>query len=42
MYAELVVELRSDLGYIDTTCDSDDFLNIILVDWWKHKTDNIT
>jgi hypothetical protein len=42
MYAEFVVELRRDLGYGETICDSDDFLNIILVDWWKHKADNIT
>jgi hypothetical protein len=42
MYAEFVVELRRDLGYTDTICDSDDLLNIILVDWWKHKADNIT
>jgi hypothetical protein len=42
MYAEFVVELRRDLGYGETICDSDDFLNIILVDWWKYKKDNIT
>jgi hypothetical protein len=42
MYAEFIVELRRDLGYGETTCGSDDFLNIILADWWKHKTDNIT
>jgi len=42
MYAEFVVELRRDLGYGHTTCDSDDFLNIILDDWWKHQVNNVT
>ncbi len=31
--AELNVLMRKDLGYRDTICDEDDYLNILLKDW---------
>lgn len=36
-YAELMVMIRQDLGYKNTRCDADDFLNIMLTDWEQHK-----
>jgi len=35
--AELMVQIRKDLGYKNTTCDTDDFLNIILSNWEAEK-----
>ena len=37
LYAELMVMIRQDLGYKNTKCDADDFLNIMLTDWEQHK-----
>jgi hypothetical protein len=37
IYGELILEIRKDLGYLDTKCDHNDFLNIMLKDWWKHQ-----
>ena len=37
LYAELIVLIRKDLGYENTKCNSDDFLNIILKDWEDYK-----
>lgn len=39
MMAELNLLMRKDLGYYDTSCDIDDYLNILLNDWEnvKHK-----
>lgn len=37
IYGELILEIRRDLGYQDTNCDHNDFLNIMLTDWWKHQ-----
>lgn len=36
-YAELMVMIRQDLGYENTKCNADDFLNIMLTDWEQHK-----
>lgn len=38
--AELNLLMRKDLGYDDTNCDEDDFLNILLNDWERFKTNN--
>ena len=35
--AELMVLIRKDLGYAETECNRDDFLNIMLTDWNLHK-----
>ena len=35
VYGELIVEIRKDLGHESTECTEDDYLNIILADWWK-------
>ena len=37
LYGELVVSIRKDLGYEETTCTSDDFLKIIINDWEEFK-----
>jgi len=37
LYAELVTLMRRDLGYQETGCTRDDFLNIMLTDWDKHQ-----
>ncbi len=37
LYGALILELRKDLGYQDTKCDHNDFLNIMLTDWWKYQ-----
>jgi hypothetical protein len=37
IYGDLILEIRKDLGYRDTKCDHNDFLNIMLTDWWKHQ-----
>ena len=36
-YAELNVSIRRDLGYPNTACNSDDFLQMILTDWDEYK-----
>lgn len=33
LFAELIVLMRKDLGYKNTKCNENDFLNIILTDW---------
>jgi len=37
LLAELMVLIRRDLGYKDTNCTKDDFLNIMLNDWHKYE-----
>jgi hypothetical protein len=37
LYGELMVSIRKDLGYEDTSCTSDDFLRIIINDWMQFK-----
>jgi hypothetical protein len=37
LYGELMVSIRKDLGYEDTSCNADDFLRIILNDWEEYK-----
>ncbi len=37
LYAELIVLIRKDLGYKNSECNIDDFLNIIVRDWEQHK-----
>ena len=37
LFAELVLLMRKDLGYKNTVCDIDDYLNIILTDWENVK-----
>ena len=41
MYGELIVEIRKDLGHEDTKCDHNDFLNIMLKDWWKFSRQEV-
>lgn len=36
-YGKLFAELRIDLGYKDTECDYNDFLNLTLKDWYIHQ-----
>lgn len=36
-FGELIFNIRKDLGYKDTKCTIDDYLNILLNDWEKHK-----
>ena len=35
LYGQLITEIRRDLGHDKTKCDYNDFLNIMLTDWWK-------
>lgn len=37
LLAELMVLIRKDLGYKDTACNIDDFLNIKITDWEDYK-----
>lgn len=37
IYGDLILEIRKDIGYPNTACDRNDFLNIMLSDWWKHQ-----
>jgi hypothetical protein len=37
--AQLFVEMRKDLGYVDTECNIDDFLTILLTDWTPEKSE---
>ena len=41
IYGDLILEIRKDLGYRDTKCDHNDFLNIMLTDWWKHQESSV-
>ncbi|MCP4180326.1 MAG: hypothetical protein GY756_21390 [bacterium] len=37
LYGELSISIRKDLGYENTTCNVDDFLNILIKDWEMNK-----
>ncbi|MED3982203.1 hypothetical protein [Priestia megaterium] len=37
LLAELIVEIRKDVGYEDTICNKHDFLHIMLTDWHKYE-----
>lgn len=37
LLAELIVEIRKDVGYKETSCTKDDFLHIMLTDWHKYE-----
>jgi hypothetical protein len=39
LMAELNLLMRKDLGYYDTMCNEDDYLNILLKDWENVKND---
>lgn len=36
-YGRLMVEMRRDLGHVDTACTADDFLRLIITDWDQYK-----
>lgn len=37
LYAELILNIRRDLGYVNTSCEIDDFMFLILSDWDKYR-----